>query len=253
MKHLAYIFMAVVLLGSWSCKKAPAPGDCFKTTGSLTKEERAVSEFHNVVLKNNVNLYLKNGVTNKITVEAGKNLQEKIKTNVNEKGDLVISNENRCNWIRNYDTPVNVYLEYHTIIDTLFYASIGDVANFEGIDTLYFGNKFCVQIGEGAGTLKMNLKTGFLRLVFNYGTCDVDFSGRADIVSVYSAAWGKVDLTGVDCPKVWSINNSSNDMFLYSSEELEATTGALGNIFIAGNPAIVNFSKQGEGDLIYLP
>ena len=252
MRYFAYILILFVLFGGASCKKTPAPGDCFKTTGSVTKEERTITGFRNVVLKNNVNLFLKNGASNKLTVEAGKNLLEKIKTTVNEKGDLVISNENRCNWIRNYDTPVNVYLEYQSM-DTLFYASIGDVLSFEGVDTLYFGNKFCVQIDEGAGALKMNLKAGFLRVVFNYGTCDIDFSGRASIVSVYSAAWGKIDLSKLACPKVWTINNSSNDMFLFSSEELEATTSALGNIYISGNPSVVSFNKQGEGDLIFVP
>jgi len=252
MKKVVFILFSLLLVAGISCKKSPSPGDCFKVTGSLTNEDRVISGFHNVVLKNNVNLFLKNGVVNKLTVEAGKNLLSKIKTEVNENGDLVLSNENRCNWIRNYNVPVNVYLEFSGSIDTLFYASIGDVENQEGADTLYFGDKFCIQIDEGAGDFDLNIKTGFLRLIFNYGTCNVNLAGKASIVSVFSGAWGRVDITSIDCPKVWAINSSSNDMFLYASEELVATTQALGNIYIYGNPK-VEFHQEGEGKVILVP
>jgi hypothetical protein len=252
MKWVINILLLLLMVFIWSCKKEPSPGDCFKTTGSLTSEERIISGFHNVVLKNNVNLFLKNGVANKLTVEAGKNLLSKIKTEVNENGNLVLSNENRCNWIRNYNTPVNVYLEYNGSFDTLFYASIGDVENQEGVDTLFFGDNFCIQIDEGAGDFDLNIKTGFLRLIFNYGTCNVNLTGKASIVSVFSGAWGQIDITGVDCPKAWVINSSSNDMYLYASEELVATTRALGNIYVSGNPK-VEFHQEGEGNIILVP
>ena len=252
MKRYLYIFLSLLTVISFSCKKSVSPGDCFKSTGELTKEEREIQSYGNVILKDNVSLYLTNGTSNRITVEAGKNLLKKIKTEVNENGDLVISNENRCNWVRNYASPVNVYLECKSF-DTLFYASIGDVKNVKAVDTLYFGDSFCIQISEGAGNFNLNIKTSYLLIVFLYGTCDVNITGFAKTVSAYSTAWGRIDFSGVHCERAWALNQSSNDMYLYASEKLSATTRALGNIYISGNPASVEFSREGDGDLIRIP
>ncbi len=251
MKYINYILL-MLLFSATACKKGISPGDCFKSTGVLTTEKRDITPFRNVILKDNVNLYLKNGYAKTLTVEAGKHLLSKIKTEVDENGNLVISNKNRCNWMRSYDVPVTVYLEFQKI-DTIYYASIGDVMNMEDADTLNFGDSLCVEIEEGAGTLKLNYKAGYLRTAFTYGTCDVIFSGKSTIVSVYTSAWGKIDFSNINCPTVWAINNSSNDMLLRATEEIRATTESLGNIYLYGNPPAVSFTKNGDGDLIRVP
>jgi hypothetical protein len=252
MKNLNYIWLLLLLPALTSCKKGISPGDCFKTTGTVTTEQREVPAFRNVVLKDNISLYLKNGSSNSIKIEAGKNLLPKIKTEVDEKGNLIISNQNRCNWMRSYDVPVTAYLEFNRL-DTLFYASTGNVMNMADADTLYFGDSLCVEIEEGSGDLKLNYKAGYLRVAFTYGTSDVVFTGVSTIISIYSSAWGKIDFHNIKCPTVWAINNSSNDMLLRASKELRASTESLGNIYIYGNPPEISFNKEGKGDLISVP
>ena len=60
----------------------------------------------------NVNLYLRQANENKLVLESGTNLMAKIITEVNSNGVLEIRNENQCNWVRSYDKPINVYLEF---------------------------------------------------------------------------------------------------------------------------------------------
>ena len=74
-------------------------GDCFKSTGKIVDEYRAVQQFNEIQVMNNINLFITYDTIQEIRVEAGKNLVNLIKTDVNN-NRLIIKNNNKCNWIR---------------------------------------------------------------------------------------------------------------------------------------------------------
>lgn len=244
--RITWILLILVSIFFLSCEKSPLP-DCFKNTGTVVTEERTVGEFNSVLLRHNVNLHLRQSSVNKLTVEAGSNLMNKIETTVNDDGQLEIRNDNACNWVRSYDIPIDVYLDF-VRLDSLEYRSIGDVNTVNSIvlDT------FKLDILEGAGRISFKVDANILYCGFAYGTADVLLSGNCEISYIYSAAYGRIDNRDLISKFVYVNNKSSNDMFLYAATELSASIENIGNIYYAGDPPTVNFSQSGSGKLIKL-
>lgn len=239
---LMMIFM--VLISGLSCDKVPVL-DCFNSTGKIIKVEREIEHFHSIELMDNVNLRLRQSNQNKLVLEAGNNLMAKIYTDVNDEGILEIKNENRCNWVRSYDKPINVYLDFIRL-DTLFYRSIGDVTNEDTIrmDTL------AIDVYEGAGKIALTVNTYKINTYLRYGTADIVTSGRSTLSFAFSAGFGKIDNRLLLAQQVYLNNKSSNDIYIYASERISATIENIGNIYYLGNPQTISLNKSGNGDLI---
>lgn len=235
----------VLLLSIQGCEKSPM--GCFTSTGSITKIDRTIDAFHSIVLKDNVNLYLRQAGENKITVEAGNNLMSKIYTEVNGAGYLEIGNDNKCNWVRSYKKPINVYLDFIRL-DSLEYRSIGNVTNDDTIrmDTLV------VNVWEGAGTIDLTLKSYKTDSNLHYGTAEIITSGITTVSNVYLAGAGKIDNKSLAATHVYLNNKSSNDIYISSSKTIGATIENIGNIYYFGNPGSVSLDKIGSGNLIKL-
>lgn len=243
MRRVVFLIIVVLLL---SCEKSAVP-DCFNNTGNIERVKRTIEPFHNILLKDNINLILKKGGQNKLEVEAGNKLLAKIKTDVNEDGLLVLQNENQCNWIRSYDKPINVYLTFIQL-DSLEYRSIGDVISEEVIDT----ESLNIQVREGSGKIELELNARNVYASLHYGTADIVLSGYSYISYVYSASFGLIDNRNLLCQNIYVTNKSSNDLYVRVSNSLGATIENIGNIYYYGNPGSLNFNKLGAGDLIQL-
>ena len=241
-----WILILVSFIFLLSCEKGSTP-DCLKSTGTLIEEEREVADFNRILLRHNVNLHLRQTQQNKITVKAGSNLMGKISTRVNESGQLEIRNDNSCNWVRSYETPIDVYLDFIRL-DSLEYRSTGDVTN-EGIirqDTLK------IDVLEGAGSIELNIDADVLYCGLNYGTADIRIKGNCEISYLYSAGFGLIDNGELVSKFVYVNNRSSNDLYLKVTTELGATIENIGNIYYSGNPPVVNLNQIGTGKLIKL-
>ena len=233
-----------ILIAGLSCSKSSVL-DCFNSTGKITQTDRSISEFHSIVLNDNVNLYLRQSDQNKLVLEAGSNLMSKIYTEVNDAGYLEIGNDNSCNWVRSFDKPITVYLDF-VQLDSLKYRSIGNVSNEDTIrmDTLV------VDVYEGAGKIELTVNTYKMNTNLHYGTADIFTSGKAVVSYVYLAGFGKIDNRALDVKHVYLNNKSSNDIYIYSSNTIGATIENIGNIFYTGNPGSISLNKIGPGNLI---
>jgi hypothetical protein len=238
-------FLLVVMAFS-SCNKA-SMGDCFKTAGEKTTQERSLLPFHKILLYDNVNLVLEQGYQTKCLVETGKNLMNGITTEVNELGHLEIRNTNECNWIRSFEQPLTVYLQLQ-YLDTLNYMSIGNIST---LDTLFL-DTLVIDLFEGAGKIDLLLHSIELRAGLHYGTQELNISGICDLSYLYSAGFGVLDARNLYSGSVYMSNLSGNHMYVRASNVLEATIFGLGNIYYYDNPPSVNFSQQGKGELIHV-
>jgi len=149
-------------------------------------------------LKINVSLILSKSETYSLTVEAGSNIVDGIITEVDENGVLEIRNDNSCNWIRSYDSPINVHLNYIDI-DTLEYRSIGDVST---IDTI-FTDSLWLRVYEGAGKIELDMDVKSMYCSLHYGTADIILSGKCGLSYVYSASFGLIDLIELETDIVY--------------------------------------------------
>jgi hypothetical protein len=235
-----------MIISGVSCSKSPVL-DCFKSTGKITQTERIVSDFHTIVLRDNIDLQLRQSDQNKLVLEAGNNLMSKIYTDVSNSGVLEIKNENRCNWVRSYDKPITVYLDF-VKLDTLVYRSVGNVTNEDTIraDTLV------VEVNEGAGRIELKVDTYKILTNLHYGTADITTSGKTVVSLVYLAGFGMIDNSQLIANHIYLNNKSSNDIFINAITTIEATIENIGDIYYLGNPGSVSVEKLGPGNLIKL-
>jgi len=241
-----FFIIVLVVVNSLSCSDA-GPLDCFTSTGNIVRVEREVGNFNSILLEDNVNLHLRQAGQNKLEVEGGENLLPKIITSVNAQGVLEISNENTCNWVRSYDKPLNVYLDFITL-DTLEYRSIGDVSN---VDTIRM-DTIVINVKEGAGTIALTLRAIKVYSNLHYGTANINISGITGLSFNYLAGYGRIDNRKLISKQVYLENKSSNDMYVHSTLTLEATINNIGNVYYVGNPPNILESGTGSGKLIKL-
>ena len=246
LKNILLLMILLMMIAGLSCKKSPVL-DCFNSTGKIKKIEREIGDFTSILLKDNVNLHLRQANKNKLILEAGSNLMSKIITVVNAEGVLEIKNDNRCNWVRSFDKPINVYLDF-VRLDTLEYRSIGNVTNEDTlrIDTLV------VNVKEGAGKIELTVNTYKISTNLHYGTADIITSGNAKISFVYLAGAGKIDNRLLRAFQVYGINKSSNDVYINTVTTLYVNIDNIGNIYYYGNPGDVTLGGIGTGKLIPL-
>lgn len=202
--------------------------------------------FHSVKLYDNINLHLSQSAGNTLTLEAGKNLMDKIETYVNEDSTLIIKNNNSCNWVRSYNKPITVYVNV-TDLRKIEYRSIGNVTND---DTLRV-DSLTIDVWEGAGTIELAINTVNCNANIHYGTADIFLHGKAKQGFYYMLGAGKIDASGLEVGLAYLRNWSSNNMYLWATNNMSVEIKGLGNVYYKGNPGISS-SILGEGKLIRL-
>ena len=240
------IILLIATLALTSCKKNGV-SNCFVSTGEITMDNRSINSFNSILLKDNVNLILKKADSNAIIVEAGKNLISGVKTDVGENGVLEIRNDNSCNWIRSYSSPINVYLNYK-VIDSIDYNSIGDITT----ENTLIADSLWIMAHEGAGKINMDVDVSTLYCSLHYGTLDIILRGKAGVSYIYSASFGLINTLDMESDYMYINNRSSNDIYVTAKTHIGATIDNIGNIYYTGNPITVSFNKNGTGELIEL-
>src|SRR5690349_19772036 len=105
-----YTLTACILIAiGYSCNKENR-WDCIKRTGQSTTVIRTLPPFDKIYLKDNIDVFITQGNTPEVRIEAGSNLISLVKTEV-DSGVLRITNDNRCNWARTYKNgAIKVYI-----------------------------------------------------------------------------------------------------------------------------------------------
>jgi hypothetical protein len=237
------VILLLVLL-SFGCQKSPV-FDCFTSTGDMVKEERQIGQFNTIVVRDNLNLVLRQSNRNRLVVEGGSNLLPKIVTEVTNDSLLELRNDNRCNWVRSFDKPITVYLDF-VDLEEIEYRTIGEVTN---LDTLRL-DSLSVDVREGAGKIDLILHTPLLHCNLHYGTADIVMKGEAEVSYVFGDGFGRIDNRDLLSSQVYVTNKSSNDMYLHATLRLGATIENIGNIYYRGNPDEIGLNRIGSGDLI---
>ncbi len=155
-----------------------------------------------------MNLHLTQGSENKLIVKAGSHLMKKITTHTTADSCLEIANLNRCNWVRSYKVPIDVYLTF-TDLNLLEYYSIGTVDN---TDTLRL-DSLKINVHEGGGVIRLCINTHELFTYIFSGTATIECSGNIGLSFVYSGGFGLIDNRNLFAKMVYLLTKSSNDVY----------------------------------------
>lgn len=97
-KRVSILHLLVLLLISCDSENF---NDCFQSAGTIEQNIVEVPFFREIRIEDDVTLYLKQGIEQKVIIETGSNLRNDV-TSVVENGILVIKDHNRCNFVRDF-------------------------------------------------------------------------------------------------------------------------------------------------------
>jgi hypothetical protein len=223
----------------FSCEDKP---DCFKSTGEIVKEERSLDRYTTVFLKDNLNLILVDDTIQNLTIEAGKHLLSEIKTEVKD-GQLFISNDNSCNWVRSYKKPLNIYLSLKTVKGIFHYGS-GNISCRETIhkDTIIFHH-------YSSGNMNVDIYSNYIWLDMDK-LGDLRLTGKTNTLLSRTIGLGKLDTDGLSCKQFYQTSDGKGDSNIRSDSLLVVEINNSGTIYYTGNPVTVLKTGSGPGNLI---
>lgn len=244
----ALVILPVLAILSTGCSKEQ--GVCFSNSGPMIDQERTIDSCSQIDIRDHLNLILTDTPPGTITVECGKNIIGGIKTEVSD-GILYLSNENKCNWLRDYGAPINVYVSGKGIW-RIVYNSSGNVTTTKALTY----DSLKVEIWGGCGVVDLSVSVIKGMFSLNMGTADLILHGNSDEIYLYAGSYGKFDGTSLVTKWAHAVNKSSNDTYIRVESAtdpttlLEATILSIGNIYYTGNPQTIKADIRGSGDVI---
>jgi hypothetical protein len=249
MKHnpvINIVFISALVYLVLGCSKDNT-FDCFKSTGEIMLESREVPFYHTIEVHDNINLFLtQDSLVSSLEVEAGENLLPGIMTEVND-DILFISNDNRCNWVRPFDVPINVYITF-TKLDSVDFHAAGDLT----FNNPWKNDSIQFDVWEGAGVIDLKLDVSKSKVYVHYGVTSLNLSGESVVSYISNKGYGPVDALNLNTEFTFMSTSSPNDCFVMVHNELGVTINNIGNVYYKGNPGIINQSLSSSGKLIRL-
>lgn len=232
----------VLLIKLTACEKTPF--DCVKKSGSEKTVPIETESFHSIKSIDGINIFIKQGDHQEIHLTSSENLISDIKIYVDKEGILNVANENTCNWVREFK-DINLHITTDTLAK-IYQFGFGKIQS-EGV--LSFKN-LAVETKDGTGDVQLEVDNERLAVVSNK-LSNFYLSGNTEklIVGFYyndGIFYGK-DLVA----KTVNINHiGTNTIEVTAIESLTAAIESSGNIICHGNPANVEITDTGIGQLI---
>ncbi|RRQ47944.1 DUF2807 domain-containing protein [Maribacter algicola] len=226
--------------------------DCLQTAGEIVREEVAVPEFTKITVFEKVALILKEGDTQKVELETGKNLKEEVSVTV-EGERLIIRNENGCNLFREYGlTTVYVTSPNITEIRSSTGLSIKSdgILSFPSLSLL--SESFVVPEAETTdGEFDLHLNTGNLIVVVN-GIAYFKLRGNTQNLNVTIAAGdSRIEAQELTAQSISLNHRGSNDILVNPQESISGVLRGYGDVISFNRPEIVEVEELFNGRLIF--
>lgn len=235
------IYLLCVLLATFSlqCKKENMC-DCIKRTGDVMTERREVGAFTDVYAKDNIRVVLVPDSVEYIDVEAGEHLIPLIKTEV-VSGELQIRNDNRCNFTRSYDKPINVYI--HMLEGNLHKLVYEGTKSVTCTDTFHLDSLNLEIMSSGNVDLLLSTpRVDFHQL----GVGDLTLQGRVDDLILYILGPGFVTTDELENNYTWIYTRGTGRITCAPTNSLTVTLEGYGSVYYRNTP-VLDLHVSGTG------
>lgn len=216
--------------------------DCFKSTGKIIEQRRFVDSWKYIDVRNVVNVKIIPSQERKIIVRTGEHIIEGITTET-ENNVLTISNENKCNWIRNYDEPLEVYV-YADSIERITHYGQGDIScelplHAESLELNTWSS----------GNVSLNIDAHQVQSTQHVSVADMTLRGTAYEVFLYTNALSPTDHSQLVSQITHVDSRASGSSYVNPQQLLTYSIKASGSIYYSGMP-ILDGEITGTGQLI---
>jgi len=207
--------------------------------GNVVKETREVSGFTGIHVSSGIDVYLSEGSSFEVVVEADENLQEVIETDL--RGDMLVVGTDRVNIRRAEAKRVYVTLPR---LKELKISSAGDC---EG-KTPFHCDDLRLSISS-AGDLTLEVEADRIDLDIS-SSGDARLSGRTGTLDASLSSAGDLNAFDLEA-RVVDVNvSSAGDARVFATEEISMTASSAGNIYYSGDPKVVHSSTSSAGDIV---
>ena len=247
MKTLVYLVIIVLL---FSCNSENA-GDCFQTVGSILQEEIALDTFDKILVNRDVELILKEGNTQKVIIETGKNLWNDVQAIVVD-GQLILSDNNSCNYVRDYGNT-KVYVTSPNITEirssTQYDVSSEGVLRYPSLTIL--SEDYSAPDSFTVGNFRLDIDAVNFYVVFN-NLSNAYITGKTDNLNVtYASGTSRFEGRNLIAQNVYIWNRSSSDMIINPIQKISGIISGTGDVICVNRPPIVEVEALYKGRLIF--
>lgn len=236
----------LLAIGLSSCGKAPVC-DCFDSAGKPASQVRELPFFNQLIVNDNVNVFISIGNPEQVTIKGGGNLISNIGANVSN-GILTLKNNNICNWLRSYKkSAINVYITMPQLT-TITNSGYGTVQS-QGTLTI---DSLVLYTTNSPGDIDLALNSKFIN-AHMFGTADITLSGQCQtFLTNYFGGTGFIYNNSLVVTNYAFISsNTTGDCYVNCTGTLDVQIYGQGNVYYSGTPSSVQFTSEGgSGQLI---
>jgi hypothetical protein len=217
-----------------------------KSAGTEDTLEIPLDSFNRLYLHSHIVYSLIQDSLNKVVITGGSNLLPHIRSTVTD-GQLEISNENKCNFLRSYKKKVTVEIHFSSLINIHFEGS----EPMTNRGTLKF-DWLTFLIRDGAGPVNLNFDAQHVYANISHGWGDFTFSGNVQYANLNIRSNGYCDLLGMNIQdSVTVISNTQGDVKVKAQGiKLKVQTLSDGDVYYKGIPSLIEFDQFSNGQLI---
>ena len=203
-----------------------------------------IESFQAIYIYDNINLILNDSSNNEVTVEAGENIIEQIEIK-NSGETLTLNNSNTCNWVRNSNIPINIYLNL-PLKSKIFIYGNGTISTKKNlkIESLNIHH-------YSSSNLDLNIDSKYIYIATDY-VGDLVLKGTSDKVECNTFKFGRVNLKNFKVKEFIINNNSEADSFIFCDSLIQGKISGKGNVYYLGNPITNTIVSDGIGRFIKL-
>jgi len=238
MKKTALLLLAILAFSSTSCVIGSWDNH-ITGNGNVVEETRDVSGFTGIHVSSGIDVYLTEGESFEVRVEADENLLDVIETKL--KGDILVVGTDRVSIRKAKSKKVHVTLPE---LETLKITSAGDC---EGQTPFHCGD-LRLSISS-AGDLTLEVEADKINLDIS-SSGDARMSGKAGILDVSLSSAGDLHAFDLVADKVSVDVSSAGDARVHATEEISMSCSSAGNIYYKGDAEVIRSSKSSAGDII---
>lgn len=225
--------------------------DCFQTTGTIIQQEFTVTGFNKILVNRNVELIIKEGSTEKVVVETGKNLLNDVQVEVVD-NQLILTDDNICNFVRDYGVT-KVYVTAPNITEirssTQYDIKSDGVLTYPNLTV--FAEDFSEPETVTSGNFYLDIDNERITVVFN-NLSNAFITGKTNNLQVTLASGLSLfDASELIAQNVSISNRSSNDIIINPQLKLTGKISGVGNVIALNKPPIVEVEEVYKGRLIF--
>ncbi|MEM7108449.1 MAG: head GIN domain-containing protein [Bacteroidota bacterium] len=237
-------FFMVVIAIHLGCNDPDAP-DCLKSAGDLITFAAELGTFNAIEVNDEFIVTLKTGSEHSISITTGKNLLPNIAFNIVD-DQLVLSDENSCSWVREYNFPEVVITAPEL---TRIRQNGGGIITSN--DSVTFSELTLIS-EDRTGDFDLKVSNGSVRIISN-DLSNFKLKGRTEkLVVGFFSGDGRFDGSELVAEEVEVFQRGTNDMVVQAIQSLTGRIISNGNvIYVKTIPPVVDVSLEGSGNLMY--